>query len=225
MVQVKQRKSIGTSGVADVKLLAKTVRISFADGDTYELDSSTWDKKRTSGEYRVTMSKQGDKVIGLGAVPGTYIVRFKEFANRIDGIPQTKIQQGGERISRTGGKYIAPNKLVCHALLEIQSEDRFDGLNILAILPYGFEPEPGTNNCCIAVDGKRDLERIDSFLRLTGFNLNDPIPYAQNVLPWLEGVLQGKNIAFMVTINDQGFIDTMAPLPAHLAPKPKKAKK
>jgi len=222
-----QKKQFGPQGMADVKVNAKTVRVMFKDtGDVYEIELDKWPKGRPSGEYRLTMSKPGDKVIGLNPVPGTYLVTFKEFGNRTDGIPQPKIQRGGVRQGKNG-KYIAPDKMVFHANLEVQSEDRFDGLTILSIQAYGFEPLGGTPFATVNIEGKRDLERIELFMRLAGYDFNKDIPYAPNVLPWLEEELKRARKTFMVTTNEDGFIDSMSEVPAALLPKkaaPKKKK-
>lgn len=225
-LQVNLKKSIGPQGLADVKVLSKNVRVMFKDtGDVYEIALDNWDKKRASGEYLVTLNKTTDKVIGIRPPAGTYIVRFHQFGNRVDTIPQPKIQRGGVRQSKSGGTYMAPDKMVFNALLEVISEDRFNGLEILSILPYGFEPQSGTPFSTINVSGKTDLERIETFLRLAGFDFNKDIPFAPNVLPWLEEELKRAATVWMVTTNEDGFIASMAALPAHLAPKVKKSKK
>lgn len=225
-LQINQKKSIGPQGNADVKVLAKNVRIMFKDtGDAYEIVTENWDKKRTSGEYLITLNKTTDKVIGVRPVAGTYIVRFKQFGNRVDTIPQPKIQRGGVRQKKTGGTYMVPDRMVFHAVLDVISEDRFHGLEILSILPYGFEPLSGTPFSIINVGGKADLERIETFMRLAGFDFNKDIPFAPNVLPWLEEELKRAATMWMVTTNEDGFIASMAALPAHLAPKLKKPKK
>jgi hypothetical protein len=214
-LRFNQKKSFGPSGMADVKVLAKNVRITFADGDVYDLPLDVWGKK-PSGKYRVALSKAGDKVVGINPTTGTYIVKFKEFGNRLDGIPNSKIQRGGQRTGRNGATYMAEDKMVFHAQLEVQSNDEYNGLTILSILPYGFEPLSGTPFASVNVSGKRDLERIETFLRVAGYDLNKDIPYAPNVLPWLEEELKRAAKVFMVTTNADGFIDSMAEVPAAL---------
>jgi len=215
-LQMKQRKSFGPQGLANVKLLNKVVRITFKDGDVYEIPSDNWDKNRPAGEYNVTLNKAGDKIVGLKPIAGTYIVRFHKFANRVDEIPQTRIQRGRHVDTADGKHFDIPDKLVFDALLEVVQQDRFEGLDILCILPYGFEPLSGTPFSTISVAGKKDLERIEQFLRFSGYNFDKDIPYAPNVLPWLEEELKRAAKMFMVTIGEKGFIDTMAEVPAAL---------
>jgi hypothetical protein len=224
-----QKKQFGPSGVADVRVNAKSVRIVFDEtGDVYEIETANWDKKRPTGKYRVTLSKAGDKIIGINPVPGSYLVSFKEFGNRIDGIPTPKIQRGGVRARKDGQKWIAPDKMVFNANLQVESDDCYDGLTILSIQAYGFEPLSGTPFATVNVENKRDLERIELFMRLAGYDFNVDIPYQPNVLPWLEESLKRACKTFMVTTNADGFIDSMAEVPTSLlkrAPAKKKTKK
>lgn len=233
-VQFTQKKSFGQSGNADVTVRTKIVTIAFEDGEVYEIARDVWDglsedRPRPSGEYNVLMSKDGNKVISLKPTAGTYVVRFSKFAGGGQtGIPVPRIQRGGARQSSAGGTYMAPDKMVFDALLEVDSPGhRFDGLNILCILTYGFEQIPGTTFAGITMSGKRDLERIESFFRAAGFDLDLDIPFSNNVLPWLEGKLKEADRAFMVTTNEKGFIDTIAELPLSMqkAHPPRKAAK
>ncbi len=221
-----QKKQLGPTGLAEVKVLSKTIRIAFKEsGDIFELPMDAWEGKRPSGTYIVTLNKSADKIIGLKPIKGSYLVKFNKFANRVGEVPQTRIQKGGPRTNQKGQKYILPDKLVFDALLSVVDHDLYENLNILLILPYGFEPEPGTPNTTISVSGKRDLENIETFMRLAGYDFNKDMPYSPNVLPFLEEDLRRQGKVFMVTIGDNGFIDTMAEVPASLLPKPKKGKK
>ena len=224
-LNLSQKKSIGPSGLAEVKVLSKVVRIEFADGDIYEIPLDGWDKARGSGKYVVTLNKGCDKAVGVKPPAGTYLVKFNKFANRIDEIPQTRIQKGRNVVTDTGKKFTIPDKLVFDALLSVVNHDKYEDLNILLILPYGFEPEPGTPNTIISVSGKRDLENIEKFLRFAGYDFNKDMPYSPNVLPFLEEDLRRQGKIFMVTIGEKGFIDTMAEVPESLLPKAKKGKK
>jgi len=221
-----QKKQFGPQGIASVKVNAKSVRLVFQDtGDVYEIESDKWPKGRPSGDYRLTLSKAGDKVIGVNPIPGTYLVTFKEFGNRLDGIATPKIQRGGRREGRNG-PYIAPDKMVFHANLMVESDDIYDGLTIMSIQGYGFEPLSGTPFATVNMESKKDLERLELFMRLAGYDFNVDIPYAPNVLPWLEESLKRAKKTFMVTTNAEGFIDNMSEVPAALLKKPvKKAKK
>lgn len=228
-LQTQLRKDPTPRGIASVKILNSKVRVTFRNsGDVYELDKETWPKGKPEGEYNVSLSKEGDKVLGLSPTPSaTYVVSFNKFTNRTEDMPSPKIQRGGERTRKSDGqKYFQPDKLVFGALLTVQQDGhRFDGLDIFVTMPYCFEQYPGTNDVILSTSSKRDLENIEAFLRCAGLDFaNVSIPYSSNVLPWLELYLKEHERAFMVTLNGDGWVDSMAELPAHLAPK-KTAKK
>jgi hypothetical protein len=220
MVQFKQKKSFGPQGNAKVTLGKNVVRINL-DGELFELPLSAWDEKRPAGDYNLTLGRNLDKIVQLRPPsPSTHIVRFKEFGNRTNEIPEPKIQRGGPRQSKTGGRYIEEDKLVFTALYEICDGSQYDGLCLVDVLTYGFEPEQGSKFSIITTNKARDLERIETFLRCAGFDLiGTDIPYSPNVLPWLEEAIKAHSTPFMVTTNEQGFIDTRSPVPSHLIPQ------
>jgi hypothetical protein len=226
MVQIMQKKSFGPQGNAKVTMGTKVVRVQL-DGEVYELPLEAWDKKYPNGEYNVLLGKNLDKIISVKPpFPGTHIVKFVEFSNRNNEVPEPKIQRGGPRKTKMGGSYIAPDKLVYTSLLEICDGSQYDGLRIVDTHTYGFDPVPGSPDAMIVMEGQKDLERFEAFMRAQGINLGQlVIPYSGNVLPWLEAQLQSSAKPFMVTTNDKGFVDTRSPVPAHLLPKAKKQAK
>lgn len=213
MAQIIQKKTFGPQGNAKITMGNKVVRVQL-NGEVYELPKDAWDAKRPNGDYNVTLSKNFDKILSVRPVsPGTHIVQFKEFGNRTNEIPLPKIQRGGPRRNKNGGTYVAPDKLVFSAALEIAEGSQYDGLVIFDSLTYGFEPEPGTGDALISMEGQKDLERFESFMRVQGVDLASlVIPYSPNVLPWLESYMQNNTKPFMITTNDQGFIDTRSPV-------------
>lgn len=219
MVQVIQKKSFGPQGNAKVTVGAKAVRIQL-DGEVYELPVDAWDKNRPNGEYQLTLSKNLDKIMGVRPPsPGTHVVKFVELGNKTNGIPYPKIQRGGPRTSKMGGKYMAPDKLVFTATLEVVDGGQYDGLRLVDTHTYGFDPVPGSQDAMIVMEGQKDLERFEAFMRAQGIGLADlVIPYAPNVLPWLEQYLQENARPFMITTNDKGFVETRSSVPAHLLP-------
>lgn len=229
-IQSKLKKNYGPKSVATVKLMNNVARISFENGsgDVYEVDKESWPKERPAGKYVVSLNKEANKVVGLSPLPNaTYIVHFHQFANRVAEIPQPKIQPGGMRTRRDGQQYMVDDKLVFNALLSVEQPGGiYDGLNILLILPYCFEQYPGTSNVYLSTNSRKDLEKIENFLRFSGLDFAETtIPFQPNVLPWLEEKLKENQKSFMVTLNADGWVDSMAEIPAHLAQAPAKAKK
>jgi hypothetical protein len=226
MAQIAIKKSFGPQGNAKVTIGNRVVRMQI-DGEVYELPLDTWPKGRPGGEYNVTLGKNLDKIISLRPpAPGTHIVKFVEFGNRTNEIPEPKVQRGGPRKTQNGGSYIAADKLVFTSILEVCDGSQYDGLRISDNHTYGFEPVPGSPDAMITMEQKRDLERFEVFMRVQGFSLADMvIPYQTNVLPWLEEYMQRGAKPFMITTNDKGFVETRSAVPAHLLAPKKAAKK
>lgn len=217
MPSFKERKSFGPSGLADLRVSAKGVRVVFNDGNLYDLPAGATD--RPSGKYVIGLSQDLTKILRVSPVAGTYIVHFKQFGNRINGIPDKKIQRGGPRQSKDGKKkWVAPDQLVFVAEMEIESEGNYKGLIIRTNLPYSFVASPTGGNCDV-YDDARNLKRLEEFMRIAGFDPMRDIPFSQNVLPWWEGELQAIGRPFMAVTTAEGFIDSISEIPADLLPK------
>lgn len=224
MPAFRERKSFGPTGLADVRVTAKGVKVVFADGNVYDMPPAATD--RPSGKYIVGLSQDLTKIMRLSPPAGTYIVRFKQFGNRMNGIPDKKLNRGGPRQSADGKKkWIAPDELVAVSELEIVSEGIYSGLSIFTNIPYSFSAAP-SGGVCEIYDSPRNLKRLEEFLRMTGFDVTRDIPFSQNVLPWLERELLDIGHIFMAVTSEKGFVDSISEIPADLLPKPvKKAKK
>jgi len=220
------KKNFGESGNAEVRPGKTAVRIAFEER-SYEVPVSGWDKNRPAGTYRVTMSKDGTKILSVRPPAGTYIMKFKNMGNKVADVPEPKIQRGGPRQSRDGSKHwIAPDSLIFVTIQEVLSDGKYQGLEVYNNVPYIFSQVPGSNMTKLEASGKNELERVETYLRVAGFDLaKNDIPYSDNILPWLERYLQKNGRAFLGTLGENGFISTFADLPPELAPKAKKAKK
>lgn len=240
-IQTKVKKSVGTSGLAEVRVLKNGLRVIFADGDTYEVSSEGWE--HPTGKYQITLSEGNDKILFASPPVGTYLVRFREFGNRQNksegnnGMPEPYIKRGGMREGKNGNRWFAPDELSVSAKLEVvDPHSPSKGLNIIYSFPYAFEMQPGTPFTMITAKAGR-LVKIEEFLRIAGLDfLNDDIPYSTNILPWLENRLQSAHKVFSVTLNEKGFVQTLTEIPDYLLPpevtavptngkaKPKRAK-
>lgn len=219
------KKSFGESGYADVRIGKTSVKVMFDSGG-YEVAHDQWEKGRPAGQYNITMSKDGTKISGVRPIAGTYIMQFEQMGNRIGEYPEPKIQRGGPRQSKDGTKkWFQPDSLVFSTVLTIQSEDRFKGLKVYNSVPYIFSGVPGTNITKLEANSKNELERVEVFLRVAGFDLaTNDIPYSPNVLPWMENKLQELGRSFLGTVSEAGFVTSFGDLPVGLAPI-KKARK
>lgn len=229
---VRERKNSGPQGLANVRVMTKSVRVEFDNGEVFDMPLDTWDKNRKSGKYVVSLSKDKMKILGLKPVAGQYLFRFDQMGGKQNGVPMNKIQRGGPRRSKDGrGMWMAPDELVFTVLLKVESDGPYKGLTVAANLPYSFAA-PTAGNGCDFEDSKRNLRRLETFLRVAG-NINIAMcdlqysPEPPVMLTSLEKRLQTMGMVFMGTTNADGFIDmdSVSAVPADLLPKKTKAKK
>ena len=226
-IPTKNKSSNGMKGVAEVRVLNDYLRVIFkADGDTYQVTKNGW--TRPSGVFNVTLSKAQDE-IKFVSPPGRsepYMVKFLEFANRVGasdsnpGVPEPKIEPGGMRQGRNGPYYEA-DKLVARAKLVVvegQNEGIYKGLNIVLTIPYIFAQYPGSMITMLeGTSGQR--RQVETFLTTAGMDMvNDEIPWAGNVLPFLEAKLQAADKIFGVRLNERGYVekDGLVSIPSYL---------
>jgi hypothetical protein len=226
-IPTKNKSSNGMKGLAEVRVLNDYLRVIFkADGDTYQVTKNGWE--RPSGIYNVTLSKANDEIKFLSP-PGRnepYLVKFLEFANRVGasdsnpGVPEPKIEPGGMRQGRNGPYYEA-DKLVARAKLVVvegQNGGIYKGLNIVLTIPYIFAQYQGT--MITMLEGTAGQRRqVETFLTTAGMDMvNDEIPWAGNVLPFVEAKLQAADKVFGVRLNERGYVekDGLVSIPEYL---------
>lgn len=92
MIKSRQKKNTGVAGLADVRVLANSIRVLFkADGDQYDLQKGE-NGPAASGLYNITLEKTNDKIKWVSP-PGRsqpYLVRFVEFGNRKNSLPEDR---------------------------------------------------------------------------------------------------------------------------------------
>jgi hypothetical protein len=238
---IKVKRNVGPSGIAQVSVLTKSVRITFEDGNTYDLPLDGIEAGRKSGKYRVDMSADKTRAY-LHPIAGTYMLSFKQMGNRIvgagqgtPGLPTNKMTTGGVGHRKDGGTWPIPRELVFVAQFQIESEGLYKGMTVTTNLPYAFaEPQSGT--APLFFDSPRNLKRIEKFFQVVGgINIAlDNVPLNYNPEPTtmllsIEKALQAAELQFLGDVNENGFlnIDDIRSVPADLLPKKstKKAKK
>ena len=230
-VYSKIKSNTGTRGLAEVRVLKNSLRVIFEDGDQYEVSNEGWEYP--TGTYSITLSKGNDKVLYVNPPPGvSLLVKFKEFGNRTNGVPEPKIKRGGTFPGKNGGSFHVPDHMVFTSQLEIVEPDSiYKGLTVPYQLDYAFERYQATTNTMIVATQSR-LVKIEDFLRIAGFDpLENDIPWSDNILVFLEEQFQKAGKVFQVKLNEKGFISQLVEIPEYLLPnldngsKPKKARK
>lgn len=227
---IRERRNEGPSGLGTVKVLKSTIRVDLDDGGVYEIPlAGVPDAK--NGRFRVSISRDKQKAY-LHPVPGQYIFSFQGLGARVNNIPTVKIQRGGPRQTKTGGTWVAPDEQVFVGVFKIESENAYKGLTANCNLPFSFaSPQSGEN--CDIYDSKRNIARLELFLRVVGGVENlgmFEVPYYSDpsaILVWLEKFLLKQGKVFTANVGERGFfeIDTVASIPDELLPRKKASKK
>lgn len=225
MVEATVKSNVGDSGYATVRLTKNTFRATFTEsGITYDLPLELWEKNRPAGEYNITLSRNNDKLVSVKPIAGTYLFEFDSIGNRVNELPEPATQRGGPRKSADGKKrWFAPDSIVWRPIVRVTSTGIYEGLKVMYQLPYIFASIPGSPNTRFLADSRRDLENVETFFRLAGFDLvNREIPFSANVLPWIEKELSKEPTTFMAKVTEKGFLTDLSAVPADFMPNKKK---
>lgn len=234
MAEVRVKRNSGPSGMADIRVLKNGLRISFDDGQVYDVPSDGKDYK--PGRYNVTMSQDKSRIYGLRPPSGQYILEFKQWGNRVQGrapgkagFPASKVLRERVGHKKDGGTFPIAAQLVCVAEFVVAS-GQYQGLTSTTNVPYSFQ-RPESGNFVDYVDSRRNLERLENLFRcVTGKSLTDiDMEYSDDSTTLLlryEKFMLSNSQMFLGNINDAGFVDldTISQLPPELMPK-KAAKK
>lgn len=185
----KSRESI----VGEIITLKRGVKVVSPDGDVWEFSKEELSAdllKRIPKEgskfkdMAISMSANGDVLYGFHPNSGSYIVKFKQFAAKKDELPAPRMMPGGERSNGKGGTWMAPDKLVCTAILTIEAGE-YEGMEIPFTLDYVFERD--RTGEAILNGSQKQNARWEELIEMTGADLNSlSIPYSSNVLPDIE---------------------------------------
>jgi hypothetical protein len=210
MLRTKIKRNTGVAGLADVRVLTRSLHIHFLEDDeVFEVTTEGWD--REGGRYNIVLEKTNDKVKFVSP-PGRsepYYVQFIEFGNRPNGVPEMKKKLGGTFPSQHGGTYYRPDTWVAVVKQEVVEQGLYKGLTIPYDFPYIFAQDPASGAAML--EGKPgEIRKVEEYLRIAGFDFaNEDIPYQTNVLPWLEGRLQAAAKIYTVTLNEKGFVQSL----------------
>lgn len=218
-IPTETKQTSGPRGLADVKVYAKSISITFDDeGDVRKFPREDTDAVpeyvKKSGYMNVSLSREGDKIWTMYPAKGTYKVKFAGFPHRDGEEPQPKDKPGGVRKGRNGGTYHQEPYRQITFLLEI-TDGSYKGMTIPFFVRYLFEQFESTGLSKISGYGKA-RSQLEEMLQLCGLNfLEDNIPYSDNVLPHLQDMLLERNTRFMVKM-DGGWVSEVMEVPEGL---------
>lgn len=224
---IRERKNIGPQGLADVKVLTKSVRVAFQGGETFDLPLDSIEKGRKSGIYNVSMTATKDKIY-LKPVNGQYMLKFKQMGYRVNELPTNKVVPARVGYKKDGGTFPIPSEIVFSITVEVVGDGPYAGLTSTTRLPYSFAPS-ATGVGCDFYDSGRNIKILEQAFRvIAGIDIaNDNVDYFDNpstMLLSIERRWLEADKTFMGSINDNGFLDgkSLSNLPADFAPPKKK---
>jgi hypothetical protein len=155
------------------------------------------------GNWFVTLTSEGDEVMGLRPINAMCKGKFSHFVAGEDDIPAPFVKESKNK------KY--PDYLAFIALLNLGGE--YKGMVQPFFLYYKFADYAG--NLVIKGSG-RGADMLQGFLEACGVWDQD-IPFSDNVLPTLQKMILVESKVFGLTIKD-GWVDSIMELPNQTEP-------
>ncbi len=208
-------KMQGQKGMATVRVVKGKVRVQFEKEDKiHDLFLEDCPEGIKDGKYYVGMSGDYARVMFVAPPDGdSYLIQFIGFArDGGGGILAPKLLKGGKIAkSKDGrGEYTTQDRFVSWAVYKVV-EGEYKGWLCRMQVPYAWKPfgeEAG-----IGGSGK---QRLEEWLKKMGMDLETTtIPYSDNLLPVIEGLLLLKKKVFTAELSS-GFINNLAAVPANL---------
>jgi hypothetical protein len=165
---------------------------------------------------RVSLNSDGTQILSAGPVGGSYFAVFDRFTAREGEVPSPKMIPGGVRNKKGGGTWVAPDQLQFNAVFRVVSgkyaANTEEGCEVVYPVPYAFRPSMDEKDGMQIAGG--GSKKLTEFLQVTGLDfVNDTIPVSDNCLPWLEKTLRDREIVVVLSLTDEGYVDTLAPAP------------
>lgn len=228
-IPIRTTSNRGPSGVAQVRVMSRLVKVQFKDGDLYEfpkedcpdeLLNAPFAKKSDPVELSVSISQDGGTIFNARPAAGSHIVKFSRFTAARDQSPTPKLVERQVKQRRSDGRsFVIEEHFEYFALLGIAA-GKFEGMELLYSMWYLWVDDDGI--ALLEGANKRIQENMD-LLRYGGVDVNeDTIPYSDNIIPYLETLLKGLDTPFLANLNGRGWIDSIAALPEGVAVSPKK---
>lgn len=202
----------GPRGLASCKTGKKNgktfVRVTFED------DNKSYDIRKTSdnvpeyyldGKFVVKLSPDKSKIDSMSPYSGQFEGMVKEFVHRENELPAPQ--------TNTKAKW--PYEYFA-VLIEITSPEKYAGMVVYIQLHYRFEPADfewkgkQVEIAAIPISKARSVEMLDNFIMATKAVAKGPIPYSDNILPYLQKRIMRESAKFTFTMKD-GWIDHILP--------------
>lgn len=225
MSPIKVGKETGPKGSARISINSKgRIVVVFEDsGDKRELfaeDNEELmpiiqrlnDSKALSKSLFVRLNKDGTQIFGItppgSAAGSSYFCIFEKFTAR-KGEPPVSYWVDAKSGQKNGKQWTIPGHMEFRPVFKIVSGPYKD-LSIVGNFSYAFR-EDGDGQTQILGTGS---QKLIEFLLSCGMNFaTDTIPFSDNVLPFIQDLLEERRTIVLVTLNEAGYIQSVKPAP------------
>jgi len=219
---IKVGSSQGKRGIAEVSFNKQKKQLSVQmDDERYNILMEDAPKYlinilmvNPSMPFRINMNSDGTQIFSAGPKGrSSYFAVLDHFAAKEGEQPSPKMVPGGPRQKKDGKSWVAPDQLQFTAVFRVvvgpYAASATSGCEIAYNVPYAFKPTP--EGMQIAGTGSK---KCSEFLMAAGMDfVNDTIPVQENILPWLEKTLKEREFVVVLSLNEDGYVDTIAPAP------------
>lgn len=207
----------GPRGLADVKVNAKSVVVTFDDEmlGVYKFLRDDEDKVpstlNSSGRMNISLNRDGDAIWSCFPAEGSFKCRFAGFPHAEGEEPAPKDKPGATRTGKGGGMYTVQPYRQITFLMEITA-GKFEGMTVPVFAHYLFAPYENTGLAWIYGAPKKKAQ-LEDILRTLGLDFqNDNLPFSDNVLPALQKILLDRKKDVLVRVQN-GWAQDLSELP------------
>jgi len=206
----------GSSGPAEVTVTSNKIRVVFIgtkdkpDGQVIDVLREDAPDYMVSGRQLVTLSSDNTKIFNARPIGGSHLAEFIGFASKDAEPPTPRKVDAKAGTSRAGKPYKIPEHLEFTALFRI-TRGTWKGYQIANNLFYAFLPYEGG----ITQIKGAGSDKLTQFLEVTGIDfVTDDIPFSENVLVYLEKLLLSRNKQLIISLTQEGWVDSVVEAPS-----------
>jgi hypothetical protein len=197
----------GLKGAAKVTVNgASNIKVQFDSGQVFMIPKENAPDYTKTGDYMVTMGVDGDRIMFLSPVGGTYLAKFDGFSHKEGEPPMATVTRGRDVTSKDGRHFYIEDSLDFTVRFKVTSKKYADVVVFMRV-PYSFGRYEQGGAVMTAITGK-GMKKCEKFLKNIGFNLrDDTIDFSENVLPFLEKAIYKLDKEYTLRIGETGWLE------------------
>ncbi len=209
-IRLSTSGSYGETGVADVAVTPKKIRVVFEDDNlVFDILPEDAPPYIISGRQIVTLTGDNAQILSARPVGGSHFVKFERFTAKENEPPLPKVREANRVVLKDGRKWEVPAGLDFVSVFKIV-QGKWKGYELIHKIPYAFQEFEGTGETQIVGFGSK---RCAELLQLCGVNFeSDTIPFSDNVLPFLQKLFIQRSRLLTAKV-EEGWIKTLFEAP------------